>query len=95
MPHRQLLASVRIARKHPNAPIYEGHAVAVSVSIGLSDDWASTPLEGEQRLVYDVQTAQEDWIVLGRKKGFFVAKVCSASIFRVACYVGMTLMAYW
>lgn len=66
---------MRISRQNAKAPVYEGHAVAVTASIRISSAWAAEPVEGEQKLVYDLQAAQDDWIILGRKKGLFSAEV--------------------
>lgn len=54
--------------------IYEGRALPMTLSLRTDFTWAGRAKE-RQRLVFDIVPNPEDWIVLGRKKGFWDAEV--------------------
>ena len=58
--------------------IYEGRALSMTLSFRTSFTWAGRS-SGRQRLVFDIVPNPDDWIVLGRKKGFWDAEVSAAS----------------
>lgn len=63
--------------------IYEGHALSLTLSLRTSFAWAGGKSR-RQRLVFDIVPNPEDWIVLGRKKGFWDAEVSRIPI-ELAC----------
>lgn len=64
---------------------YAGQAVPVKLSIRTSFNWdasaESDPSERKYQMQYDVEEMVRDWLVSGRKKGDFIAKVSWLSFF--------------
>jgi hypothetical protein len=58
--------------------IYEGRALSMTLSLRTSFTWAGQS-SGRQRLVFDIVPNPDDWIVLGRKKGFWDAEVSNTT----------------
>ncbi|WVQ76341.1 hypothetical protein IAR50_006006 [Cryptococcus sp. DSM 104548] len=80
VPQRRLLTSIRITRRSTSAQglVYQGQPLGMIIRLSTSPDWMGlpTPLsdaEKSQRLVFDVQVNADDWLVLGKKKGSYVA----------------------
>ena len=70
---------MRFEQKAPIGTIYEGRAVSLDMSFTTTFDWLVSETgvvkEGSVELVWDVAVSQDDWIVLGRKKGHYVTQV--------------------
>lgn len=62
-------------------PLYAGQPISATLTIETSFHWA--PLEDMTKESYlmrfDVEEMTKDWLVSGRKRGDFVAKVCNLS----------------
>lgn len=86
----QLLTAISlIPTLPPSTLIYQGRPLAFLLNLSTSSRWMGLPSELTeeekiQRLVYDVQVNPEDWIVLGKKKAYFVPdvslRICYANI---------------
>ncbi|OXG20513.1 hypothetical protein C366_02047 [Cryptococcus neoformans Tu401-1] len=78
VPQRRLLTAVSLTPTlSPSTFIYQGRPLAFLLKLSTSSQWMGLPSEltkeeKTQRLVYDVQVNPEDWIVLGKKKAYFV-----------------------
>lgn len=62
-----------------NNRVYAGQAILCSLSISTSFRWDASNTDPKERLYqmqYDVEEMIRDWLVSGRKKGEFIAKVC-------------------
>ena len=59
--------------------VYEGRAISVSLYLATSYTWVGGRAPGGLKLVYDIQVNGEDWVILGKKKGFYTA-IVSASL---------------
>nr|XP_031863557.1 uncharacterized protein CI109_000809 [Kwoniella shandongensis]KAA5530629.1 hypothetical protein CI109_000809 [Kwoniella shandongensis] len=76
VPQKRLLTTVRITPTVPTGAIYEGRAISINLSLSTSFAWAGDEEEtGDDKkqtgLVSDVQTNPDDWLVLGKKKGYY------------------------
>lgn len=65
--------------KHDSTPestgrLYEGRAIALTVRMRTTFAWAGEAWR-QAKMVYDVLPLPEDWLVLGKKKGFFTLTV--------------------
>lgn len=58
---------------------YEGRAIALSVQMRTTFAWAGEDWR-EAKMVYDIMPVMEDWLVLGKKKGFYTLSVSGSSI---------------
>lgn len=78
VPQRRLLTAISLTPTlSPSTSIYQGRPLAFLLKLSTSSQWMGLPSEltkeeKTQRLVYDVQVNPEDWIVLGKKKAYFV-----------------------
>ncbi|KIR55035.1 hypothetical protein I315_02272 [Cryptococcus gattii Ru294] len=78
VPQRRLLTAISLVPTlPPSTLIYQGRPLAFLLKLSTSSQWMGLPSELTeeekiQRLVYDVQVNPEDWIVLGKKKAYFV-----------------------
>ena len=67
----------------PTGSVYEGRAISLSMEFNTTFSWlgkvgagARSDIEnGRAELVWDVAVSQDDWVVLGKKKGQYVAEV--------------------
>lgn len=77
----KLLSAVSISHASPGGSVYEGCALAMNVRLTSDFSWVGdgVDLEGT-RMVFDVQASSEDWLVLGKKKGYYSARVNLGSI---------------
>ncbi|WVQ80318.1 hypothetical protein IAT38_002423 [Cryptococcus sp. DSM 104549] len=87
VPQRRLLTSIRMTPQLPaSGLIYQGRAIPISLRLSTSSQWMGSvvtkqeeEVEGSgggvkgKRLVFDVQASNEDWLVLGKKKGYYTA----------------------
>lgn len=77
----QLLTAISLTPTlSPSTSIYQGRPLAFLLKLSTSSQWMGLPSEltkeeKTQRLVYDVQVNPEDWIVLGKKKAYFIPDV--------------------
>ena len=85
----QLLTSVRFDQTSPDGMIYVGRAISMNVRLSTTYKWAEVlsassssggdakekAVEGGTSVVFDVVANSEDWVVLGKKKGFYIAEV--------------------
>ncbi|KAK1926038.1 trafficking protein particle complex subunit 10 [Papiliotrema laurentii] len=78
VPQQRLLTTVRFEQKAPVGTIYEGRAVSLDMSFTSTFDWLGSETGvvrgGSVELVWDVAVSQDDWIVLGRKKGHYTTQ---------------------
>lgn len=74
----QILTSVDLAcdRSNTSGRFYEGRAIALSVKMQTTFAWAGEDWR-EAKMVYDILPMPEDWLVLGKKKGFYTLSVSS------------------
>lgn len=82
----QLLSTIRFDRDNPEGSIYEGRAIAFNVTFSTSFTWLDRAgqAEGTQegagiKVVFDVTCSNDDWVVLGMKKGHYVASVSATA----------------
>jgi hypothetical protein len=66
---------VRIDKISHDDLIYEGRALAMTVQLTTFYSWAGEPASARTSLVFDVQSAPDDWIILGKKRGYYIANV--------------------
>ncbi|KAK8845493.1 hypothetical protein IAR55_006206 [Kwoniella newhampshirensis] len=77
VPQKRLLTTVRISPVGPSGPIYEGRAIGMTLTLLTSFAWVGeeSQTRGKRKgLIFDVQTNPEDWLVLGKKKGYYFAE---------------------
>ena len=79
----QIIAAARIrihsssfgSREKP-APIYAGQLISGTLSINTSLHWGDPESkQHEYTLRYDIEERIKDWLVCGRKRGEFIARV--------------------
>lgn len=73
----QVLTSVDLAygdSQDQTGRFYEGRAIALKVRMRTTYAWAGEDWR-EAKMVYDVLPLPEDWLVLGKKKGFYTLSV--------------------
>ena len=78
-------AEVEKAEKRTR-PLYAGQPISALLTIKTSFHWAPPEDTKVQNynMRYDIEDLTQDWLVSGRKRGDFVAKVCSpARTFRL------------
>lgn len=65
--------------------IYEGRAISLNMIFSTTFEWlgegAESVKSGTREVSWDITVAQEDWIILGRKKGHYKATVSLQSYF--------------
>lgn len=90
----QLLSTIRFDRDNPEGSIYEGRAIAFNVTFSTSFTWLDRAgqVKGAQdgagiKVVFDVTCSNDDWVILGMKKGHYVASVSAT----VASHIGNKL----
>ncbi|RXK36754.1 hypothetical protein M231_05989 [Tremella mesenterica] len=75
VPSRRILVGARYDLiddlKQDRAQVSEGQALSVKLSLKASFGWAGE-VEGDLRMVFDVQASADDWLVLGKKKGHII-----------------------
>jgi hypothetical protein len=65
--------------------MYAGQPILAQVTIHNSFHWGSVGYENpEFRMRYDVEERTKDWLVSGRKRGDFIAKVFVTTSHRVS-----------
>lgn len=72
-PHPQILNLVHISPSYPRVEV--GQTIPVTLSIRPTLTWSDSRLPEPLILSYDVTAKSEDWLVSGRKKGEFAARV--------------------
>ena len=72
MPQRRLVVSASYRLATPESTI-EGRAITAFVTFRPSFAWAEDVKPCE--LVFEVMPSSDDWLVLGKKRGFFIAQV--------------------
>ncbi|WVR03511.1 hypothetical protein IAU60_000502 [Kwoniella sp. DSM 27419] len=77
VPQHRLLTTVDLRPVDAPGQVYEGRALAMDLSLYTSLSWAGAGVEGEsggvgrgRKLVFDIHNS-EDWLVCGKKKGYF------------------------
>ena len=76
-------AEVEKAEKRTR-PLYAGQPISALLTIKTSFHWAppeDTKIQN-YNMRYDIEDLTQDWLVSGRKRGDFVAKVCLLAISR-------------
>ena len=72
----QILSAVKVNFVNRDGPIYAGQPILAQVVVHNSFHWGSVGHENaEFRMRYDVEERVKDWLVSGRKRGDFIAKV--------------------
>jgi len=79
----QLLTAVRFNHSSPQGSIYEGRAISISMEFNTTFSWLGQEdlglgvdvEKGKAELTWDIAVSQDDWVVLGRKKGQYTAQV--------------------
>jgi hypothetical protein len=61
-------------------PLYAGQPFSAALSITTSFHWGSGGADKgvEFKMRFDIEEMVRDWLVSGRKRGDFTAKVCSS-----------------
>nr|XP_018266801.1 uncharacterized protein I303_00779 [Kwoniella dejecticola CBS 10117]OBR88959.1 hypothetical protein I303_00779 [Kwoniella dejecticola CBS 10117] len=77
VPQHRLLTCIRMNPTTTLDKIYEGRAISMRISLTTSFTWCGTSITTHENdearmLVFDIQN-NEDWLVLGKKKGYFLA----------------------
>ena len=76
----QLLTCVRFDHTSPTGGVYEGRAISLNMTFDTTFNWLSSADKdalhnGEVEMMWDVAVSQDDWVILGRKKGQYTAEV--------------------
>lgn len=58
-------------KTRPDERLYEGRAIALAVRMRSTFIWAGEEDWHEAKLVYDVLANSDDWLVIGKKKGYY------------------------
>lgn len=72
---------MRFEHLSPSKAVYEGRAISLRMKFDSTFEWlgdedgATTRDQSEIEIFWDISVSQDDWIVLGRKKGHHAAKV--------------------
>ncbi|KAK4686207.1 trafficking protein particle complex subunit 10, partial [Tremellales sp. Uapishka_1] len=72
VPQRRVLTTIRVEHLSPDGLIYEGRALSMNIRLQSNLTWAGSEAS-EIHLVFDIQPQPEDWLILGKKKGFYIA----------------------
>lgn len=79
IPLRRLLTSVRLTPTSPTSSVYEGRALAFDLELATSYAWLGEAEKRVFKVTYDITANAEDWVVVGKKRGIYVADVSEVS----------------
>lgn len=86
VPQHRLLTTARFDLDPlADESLQEGRPIPATVRFSTSYTWAGFNVQTYDRVVFDVQANSDDWLVLGRKKGYYTADVSSPCPFLSFC----------
>jgi len=75
VPLQRHLTTVRLTPATPGT-LYEGRALAFDIELTTSLAWLGNEVPRDNiRVTYDVQASADDWVIVGKKKGIYIADV--------------------
>ncbi|ORY22633.1 hypothetical protein BCR39DRAFT_551248 [Naematelia encephala] len=74
VPQHRLITTVNFSRTSSSSGlVYEGRALAITAELSTCLTWIGTDDQVQVDVIFDIQANPEDWSLLGRKKGSFIA----------------------
>ncbi|ORX34725.1 trafficking protein particle complex subunit 10 [Kockovaella imperatae] len=73
LPGQRLLTMAHFEHADGAASVYEGRAISLILHLTSYFDWLDE-VSRDLRLFFDIQVNGDDWIVLGKKKGFYMPR---------------------